>query len=259
MDQILAKIVNLSYELLGIYLPGFIFGLFILLVWWGVGDLPPVLTHGAVPSLTLDWIDAVVKKLDVKLGIGIAIPGVICSYFLGTFLVWVSRSGRADANSKWTHLLASSLLMKIPKPQHSYEPALGALFDKVRLRFSDASNPLDWRMFYPVGKAYLARNAAHSLVTTYQNKYTFHRSLVLSSAISFWLSVSALVLGGITSHFCRVEPKWMLLSVMAACWLWMVNGFTGSYRFHWQMFGNTIITELYSLLFGPELKANESK
>ena len=31
MDQILAKIVNLSYELLGIFLPGFIFGLFILL------------------------------------------------------------------------------------------------------------------------------------------------------------------------------------------------------------------------------------
>jgi len=259
MDQILAKITNLSYEIFGVFLPGFIAGLLLLLVWWTLGDLPPLLTFGAVSALTLEMADGFIKRLDTALGIGIAVPCLIATYFLGNALIWVSRSGKADPNDKPMHLLLSSLSMRIPKPEHSFAPSLRDLFDKVNKKFADGGELLDWRKFYPVGKSYLACNLGHSLVATYQNKYTFHRSIVLSAAITFWLCVLGLVVGTATSICQHVGPKWLPLSALAITSVFMVKGFTASYRLHWEMFGNTIITELYSLLFGPEPKSNDSK
>ena len=260
MDQILAKLVNLSYELLGVFLPGFIFSLFILLVWWCTGDLISVITTGGIPALTVNWLEGFIQKLDVRLGVGLAVPAILASYFLGNLLVWISRSGRPDSNANSWHLLRSSLFLKIPKPEHSYAVALGPLFDRVREKFTAPGvASLEWRMFYPVGKAYLARNVANSLVTTYQNKYTFHRSLVLGAVVVFWLSAFALITAAVTNHFVHVVPRWYQLIGLAAFSLFMVNGFTASYRLHWGLFGDTIITELYSLFFGPERKSNESK
>jgi hypothetical protein len=258
LEQIVSKIVNLSYELLGVFLPGFIFCLFLLLTWWCVGDLISVLTAGGIPTLTVDWTDAFIKKLDVKLGVGLGVPAVILSYFMGSTLVWISRSGKQDENSGAFHLLLSSLLFKIPKPVNSYSPALTPLFEKVGSKFvAPDETRLEWRQFYPVGKVFLARKLSTSLVSTYQNKYTFHRSLVLSAVTTFWLCTAAILLG-LIALFCHpLGTHWWPLGIWTGFSLLMANGFTASYRLNWGLFGDTIITELYSLLFGPEAESNE--
>ena len=139
------------------------------------------------------------------------------------------------------------MTLKIPKPEHAYDPNLQPLMDAVSKRLGEAS-PLAWRLFYPVVKSYLSRNLAQSLVSTYQNKYTFHRSIVMAAAILFWLCVATVVGGLVTHRVNGAVPHWAWLSALMAASLIMVLGFSGSYRMHWQMFDNTIITEAYSLI-----------
>ena len=137
--------------------------------------------------------------------------------------MWRSRCSVRHASRP----LASALARRNP----------GTLFDRVREKFTAPGvASLEWRMFYPVGKAYLARNVANSLVTTYQNKYTFHRSLVLGAVVVFWLSAFALITAAVTNHFVHVDPRWYQLIGLAAFSLFMVNGFTASYRLHWGLF-----------------------
>jgi hypothetical protein len=251
MDQLIAKITSLSYEIFGVFLPGFIAAIFGIAWWAGVGDLAPRWTFGTVPRLTYATAETMLKGLDVRLGIGIAIPLIVLCYFLGNTLVWVSRSGRPDKNKSSFHLLLGSLLLRIPKPETSYSMDLESLLKAVEKHFVGSHSSLSWRQFYPVVKCYLSRQLPGSLVTTYQNKYTFHRSIAMASAFLFWFGLIALLGGLLTYAVYGNEPRWALVMFLILISLWMVNGFTASYRFHWEMFGNTIITESYSLLYGP--------
>lgn len=247
MDQLLAKILGLSYELFGVFLPGLIALLFLIAWWAATGDLASQWTFAAIPTLTIASVEKIITSLDSRLGIGVAIPSLIASYFLGNALVWASRSGKPDPGATRLYLTWMALTLKIPKPEYSYDQKLQPLMDAVIKRLGEAS-PLGWRLFYPVVKSYLSRNLANSLVSTYQNKYTFHRSLVMAAAILFWLC-SVTVIGGAITHYVNgAVPRWGWLGALTAASLFMVMGFSGSYRMHWVMFGDTIITEAYSLL-----------
>jgi hypothetical protein len=230
-----------------VFLPGLIAILF-LIAWWAVtGDLASKWTFAAIPALTIASVENIITNLDARLGIGVAIPTLIASYFLGSALVWTSRSGTPAKEANRLYLMWMAMTLKIPKPEHAYDPNLQPLMDAVSKRLGEAS-PLAWRLFYPVVKSYLSRNLAQSLVSTYQNKYTFHRSIVMAAAILFWLCVATVVGGLVTHRVNGAVPHWAWLSALMAASLIMVLGFSGSYRMHWQMFDNTIITEAYSLI-----------
>jgi hypothetical protein len=48
------------------------------------------------------------------------------------------------------------------------------------------------------------------------------------------------------------SANWLLLFVLLVLSVAIAWGFSGSYLYHWQMFGNTIITETYSLACGQD-------
>jgi hypothetical protein len=121
----------------------------------------------------------------------------------------------------------------------------------VQRKFS-AGSPLSWTQFYPVAKNYLARNSTSSLVSLYQNKYTLHRSIAVAAALTFWLSVLAMLIGVATLHYVGLAPRFAPLGVLAISCVALTWGFSASYAFNWTLFGNSIITETYSQLLGAQ-------
>jgi hypothetical protein len=259
MNELLARLTNLSYELFGVILPGIVMSLFICLGWTAPGPLVPLWTYGAVPELTVATARIMIESLSVAVGIGIAIPALAVWYFLGHLLLWIARSGTPDpkASEKWHRRVALSLRFRIPKPRASFDPGLKSLYKVVQSKFAVGESPLEWHEFYPVVKSYLSQRLTNSLVPTYQNKYTLHRSIATAAAVLFWFSLLALGSGLITFNASGSAPHWVLLFALLGSSLLLVWGFSASYMYYWEMFGNTIITEAYSLICYP--KDDQSK
>lgn len=76
-----------------------------------------------------------------------------------------------------------------------------------------------------------------SLVTNYQNKYTFHRSLAVLFSLLAWISLLSFVF-----HFCEYREWWFL--VTGAISLSLLRLFSGSYLHFWTLLGDAVIAEL---------------
>ena len=96
MNELLARLTNLSYDLFGVILPGIVMSLFICLWWTALGPLAPLWTYGAVPELAVATARTMIDSLSVAVGVGIAIPALAVWYFLGHLLLWIARSGTPD-------------------------------------------------------------------------------------------------------------------------------------------------------------------
>lgn len=255
MELLLNKLSNLSYEILGIILPGFITLILFILLIVGTGDLLPAFSNDFFPRLTLRSTSNTLESIGVRTGVGIAGPAILIAYFIGHLLHWISRSGKGDDelvknNFKRTWL---SITFRVPKHSTSYDKNLQPLLDALKPKFH-LSPEAEWRQFFSPAKHYLIRTSNTSLVSVYQNKYTLHRSITTGAALIFWLSIISMAIGIISAHFLCVEPRWIPLCFLAVGCLVVTWGFSDSYAYNWKMFGNTIITETYSLLFGPSTK-----
>lgn len=254
MSELLSKLTNFGYELTGVILPGIIAILFFLLWWTALGPMASVWTGGEVPEFSVETARGIIDSLSAATGIGVAIPLFAACYFAGHLLHWVARSGKSNqkAVDTWYKCLGYSLIFSIPKADASFNPKLQKLFEVVRKRFSTDETPLEWREFYPIAKSFLAQRVTSSLVSTYQNKYTLHRSIATAAALLFWISLIAIGVAKLTFDKPEQSPSYLLLSILVISGLALVHGFSASYIYHWEMFGNTIITETYSNLYGPQ-------
>lgn len=254
MNELLARLTNLSYEVFGVLLPGIVVSLFLLLSWIALGSLAPVWSFHTLPEFTIVGLRNLFDALSLASGIGVSVPLIAIWYFLGHILLWIGRSGPSvhGRGDNWATRVALTLVLRIPKPLHSFDPRLRPLFEAVRKEFASSGVDLEWRHFYPVVKSFLSRELASSLVATYQNKYTFHRSVATASAVLFWISVLTLIGALITFWANGSQPNWLLLIFLLGGSVLIAWGFSGSYMYHWEMFGNTIITEAYSLIYGPK-------
>lgn len=250
MNEFVAKLTSLSYEFFGILLPGFIAILFFAATWAGLADLATYWTMGGLPKLTVANAGGIMNVMTLGTGIGVAVPLAILSYFFGHMLMWIARRGKSLECSN-AALLGRSLLFGVPKPIDSFDKKLNGLFSRVSSCFSEHGTSLEWREFYPLGKCFLSRNNPKSLVATYQTKYTLHRSLTTAAAAWFWLNCVALLLGLYGSCVTGSEFHWGWLIIFIASSLFLVWGFADSYAFNWKMFGDSIVTESYTLLFEP--------
>ena len=258
MEQLLGKLIDLSYEFFGVFVPGFAMVIFLWLWWWAIGPLAPLWTYDIFTPMDGDRIVSIANAINSRSITAELIGILVMSYFLGHSLLLVARSGKADqrAKNKWTRRVALALLFKIPKPAGSYDERLHRFFEALSAKFSEGSSPLEWRQLYPVVKSYLANNVTHSLVTTYQNKYTLHRSMATAGALGFWLSIISLVGAFLTACANRSDPHWISLVGLTIVALIVLIGFSKSYMDNWEMFGNTILTEAFSAIYGPK---NESR
>lgn len=177
-------------------------------------------------------------------------------------LLWSARSGkykinekeelnRKDSFKRALKRLGLSLIFRIPKPSRSFDEELQLLFEVVKNDFA-GDLEFEWRHFYPVAKSYLGENLSHSLVATYQTKYTFHRSIVTASACLFWVSLLSEIAALVTYKINGKQPEWILLIILTAGAFIFAWNFSSSYMYNWKLFGNTIITESYAFLHGPK-------
>jgi len=258
MNELLAKLTNLGYELFGVLIPGLIALLFILIWWNALGALAPLWTSDVVPELTVATARSIVDSFNVASGIGVAIPAFAICYFAGHILLWISRSGGASKSAcsvGWKRI-SLSLVFRIPKPEASFSTKLQRLYDKVQAKFAPDGIPLEWREFYPVVKSFLSQHVINSLVPTYQNKYTLHRSITTASALLFWLCIVSLI-GAWRSNASVPPLNYGMLVGLALGAIFLVWGFSSSYIYHWEMFGNTVITESYCRIFGPQYESKK--
>ncbi len=253
MDELIAKLTNLSYDFFGILLPGVIFNIFVLLLWFALGSLVPFLTNDGIPEFTVQTLPHLVDTLSLEGRVFAAIPLVFLWYFLGHLLNWFGRSGSSvEGREPDITRVLRSLIFRIPKPQSSFDSKLEPLYKVVQKYFSPAGIELAWSALFPVLKTYLAKNLSRSLVTTYQNKYTLHRSVTTASTFLFWGSLFGIIGGAVMSHFYSIRPHYVFLTILIAGSLALVWGFSGSYLYNWTLFGNSIVTETYSLLHAPK-------
>lgn len=249
MDELIAKLTNLSYDFFGILLPGVIFNIFLLLLWWALGSLVPIWTHNGIPEFTIQDLPHLIDALSLEGRIFAAIPFIFLWYFLGHLLNWFGRSGISIAGKiSGGCRVYQSLRFRIPKPESSFDQKLEPLFKILQKEFSPKGVELTWSSLFPVLRIYLAQNLSRSLVTTYQNKYTLHRSITTASALLFWSSLLGILGGIVTLYFYCIQPHWLFLIALPIGSLILVWGFSGSYLYNWILFGNSILTETYSLL-----------
>lgn len=255
MEQLLNKFSNLSYEFFGIILPGFITLILFILLIVGIGDLLPTFSNDFFPRLTLRSTSNNLESVGVRTGVGIAGPTILIAYFIGHLLHWIFRSGKGDDNLVRNSLKRTwlSITFRIPKHSSSYDKTLQPLLNAIKPKFH-LSPEAEWRQFFSAAKHYLTRTSSTSLVPVYQNKYTLHRSIATGAALIFWLSIISIAIGLLAAHSLCVEPRWIPLFFLASGCLTVTWGFSDSYAYNWKMFGNTIITETYSLLLGPSEK-----
>jgi hypothetical protein len=256
MDTLLSKLTNLAYELFGVILPGIFALVSIGLLWAALGPVIEIWSVARVPALSGSLLGRI-DTLEGSARVAAASCLVVSLYILGHALNWISRgipdqSGKTDSRLRRTFLL---LRLRFPKPQASFDASLTRLFDAAAAKLSPDGVPLSWREFYPVAKALISQHVKYSLVTTYQNKYTLHRTLAAVSVALFWASLLSLIGGVVTRAIvgAHMTPNWLLLAVLLLASLGSVAGFYSSYLYTWRLFGDSIVTESYFLLYGPKL------
>lgn len=258
MSDVFSSVIsNLAYEFLGVFLPGIIASIFLLLFWIALGPATPYWTFGVFPQFSMESLDNGLNSLSPVSGVSIVIPLLAIWYFAGHLLLWVGRNAtsREKGHERWMQRIWRCITFRIPQPSETFDPELKDIFDNVKQEFLSGGIDLDWRQFYPVAKSYLSQNLRRSLVFVYQNKYTLHRSIVAASILFFWLSLIALALSLLLPHWLEMPVAGKLpLTLLALGFLALIWAFSSSFAYHWKMFGNTIITELYGLLRGPTVQ-----
>lgn len=261
MDSLLGKLTDLGYELFGVVIPGLITSIFLVVWIVALGSLVPRWTFGVVPHVRLPELATVIDAAPGGRGAVYLILTLIVWYFLGHAVNWSSKARPKDERgwSKRRTRVWTFLSLHVPKPQDSYTKVLQPQLDAVSSRWTHDKKSLTWRQFYPLAKTTLVNSNRRSLLTTYQNKYTLHRSIAASAACLFWISGASVVVAS-ASVFIRDAdpPHWWLLGGTLLASVFLVTGFSATYAYYWTLWGDTVITESYALLFGPTTGAGGS-
>ena len=253
MDSLIGKLTNLGYEFFGIFLPGALAVLMWSLLWVAAADVVPWMTMGAVSELTLpEAMDAIARAIEWSAFVSVLLM-VVLAYFVGHLLTWVARGGKRHEQVRIRDHLKGTLRLRPPK-QPSYDLELKPAWEWAGEQLLGKKLKPSWSLFYPAAKSYLLQKRIPSLVTTYQNKYTLHRSLAVAAALTAWGTLFVAVFAILSLFLAKIigaqaaEPHWFATVVIAAGSLFAVWGFSSSYLYNWTLWGQYLITETYVAL-----------
>lgn len=255
MDTLIGKLTNLGYEFFGILLPGTLAVLMWSLLWIAAADMVPLATFGAVPELTLsEAVDAIGRAIEWSAFMSVLLM-MAPAYFVGHLLTWVGRGGKRHKDVRKRDHLLETLLLRPPKRESSYDLKLEPAWQWAGERLLGKKLEPSWLLFYPAAKTYLLQKRIPSLVTTYQNKYTLHRSLAVAAALTAWGASFFLVLSLDLAKVIGAQaasPHWVATIALAGGSLFAVWGFSSSYLYNWTLWGDYLITETYVSLRAEE-------
>ncbi len=191
---------------------------------------------------------------------GVSTPGTVflvaglffAWYLIGTFVKFLSRGASAGPSSRARKVLRLVGIER-PSPTKSSHEALEPLLKRCYslMEAQTRLSHLEWRQYYPLAKAVVMQGGSHSLLPTYQNKYTLHRSLASLCALAF-LAASLLLVVYVVLLFIPSDAgarlAWWWWSPTMLVTIWGHLAFTHSYHYNWTLWGDTIITESLALL-----------
>lgn len=252
MDVLLGRLTNLGYEFFGIIVAGFLVGLFLA--------VPTTTFSAAVSSADVQefyqqcWSLLTGKETTTAALLLIVAGALVASYLTGHFLKWFAKVrfwNPRQPKALWLRFLA--LVVEV-RGGDSYSKG------KHEILFVEASRFLgldaEWNGFYMVAKTFLAHRGGYSLVSTYQNKYTLHRSLAKGLAVAAWVALC----GSIACFVARDPKLASLCFVETVVFCVGVAMFSKSYSYYWTLFGDALVVEVYSWSrqgrqYGDEVKA----
>lgn len=257
MDAFLNKLEGLNYEIFGILMPGFFFLL-------GLGCLYSVevfvlgIRNELSEPLNLLW-----ALEDFRFFFFTTVVLVLFSYLPGHILKWVASHG------VWQFLplkpfekfsfdgLKSCYFLCGVKTTHKqsfnplFEPLKIAVQGQLSKNAGCATAPdlSNWSVLYVVAKNYILTGQRPSLLNTYQNKYTFHRSLTAAFSLLVW--VSAITSAYVGLRFSDWKAVAASLGFGLICFL-LIGVFYSSFNYFWRIWGDYIICESYVRLFNDQ-------
>lgn len=258
MDRLVEKLLDLSYECFGILLPGLIFFVALLTTLFFCANIP-----GFGDFAELEGVYSTAAKY---FWVSTFFLGMI-SYFLGQFLKWISKialdpitTKSGKLGEKWKDevpTLLKPLIYFFPKnPVLSYTDGESLKNAIGYLNIPDSGNEaLNWIKFYGIGSRYIASTGEHSMCSTYQNKYTMHRSLTIGFSIISYLSLILILvnLAGIFFSF----SSWLsvVFSIIFLLTSIMVTSlYFKSFCYFWTCLGNEVIWTINGLFLRKNLK-----
>ena len=257
MDTLLQKLTSLSYELFGVVLPGLVLSAFLMVLWFSLGSLVSAWTSGSIPPFPPEVLVKLSRQVPGAVPASALFSLILIWYFLGHWVNWLSK-GRSRSATFSSRLVTRCqriwkfLRFRVTRPD-SYHQSLQRRFEEVSKKLSHDGQVMEWREFYPIAKAFLSSHRSHSLVATYQNKYTLHRAIAAAAAILFWLSIVANI-AALSSVYCGLpgQPVWLILAALPVFAFLLVGGFSATYEYAWSLWGDSLITESYAELFDPK-------
>lgn len=251
MDTFIGKLTQLTYELFGVLLPGFLCAVFVGSMWLALGPLALKWSLGLLPELRLSEIVSIDASLSSSTRIAaLVLLGVAC-YFLGQVLNGVSRQ---CTGGKSPLPMTDILRFRLHRPTAQYRQELSRLFAVAAPQIVPGMASPPWDEFFRVARCLLVQNRRTSLAATYQSKYTLHRSIAIASAGACWVASLALVGALVTWCFDRsLQVNWILLLAAPFGFLISARQFARSYADNWTLFGDTIVTETYALIRAHEM------
>lgn len=253
MEKLLASLTNLGYEFFGIFLPGLGVWVAVVAIWYSAGDALDVITDGVVPTLHLGAVLDHVDRLTSTAGACVFVFFVAIAYFFGHMLKWLSRSGppMPETATTWQRFWRTLRLRPYKSKENFHSENLGIWYSRLAKKYAGDVGPIKWTAFYPIARMRIVYHSKPSLIATFQNKYTLHRSLSVLSSLVFWLTMVVAIL---SVFFVAAQPRWPLLALLVAASLSAVYGFGSSYEYAWKLWGDALISEAYAIEF---LEKNE--
>jgi len=224
-------------------LPGLLALLFIAgLAWFG--------------DLDIGW--TYLAAIDVGSVSGFSIA-IVAGYIAGLFLRGISR-GPLAMMLDWIGVRVSGaahidrvLLLGSLRPQRSMSEELDSTRELAQTALAkhlelEPSTLSDWVRFYSAAKAALRESKSSSLISTYQNKYTFHRSLAVAFTVLAWTAgVLAVVSIARDRSDVALYVGWLAVSLLGT------SISRHQFKRNWLLWGDTVIVETLAA-FSPTPK-----
>ncbi len=265
MEGFLSKLTDLTYETVGVLVPGLTL-VFVGLFQWGLYRYyaEPEATGARLLYLLQEdllWLE--------EHPWGILLGALVLSYFAGRAVLFLARDGlpilggalawvaaalarklkietgrlkAAAGAAPLVRLLARVFLVRTPKELlDNHASSLDRIKTWCTERLSPASDATllsGWSAYYPVASRLLEQEGSKSRLPIHQSKYTLDRSLATVFALGFWSAFA----------FCLLFRTWGAFAEVAVFVL-LVHIFDQEHAYHWRLWGDSIIAETYALVW----------
>ncbi len=264
MEGVITKLADVTYDFVGVLLPGVALVLLGAFQWHFhlVALQGPASWHGVTSTLLARLVLMEGHAWATALG------GFGAAYLAGRSVLFLAKKGLtvwSDAHSwiqrklkrpevaktswpKVGRLVHRVLLWRAPKYDlPDFSPYLKPWFDYccrgLQVPSGAQDSAVNWRAFHLVATRVLQQGEKKTRYQIHQYKYTLDRSLATVFSIGLWSSIALLAIHA---------SEWQFLSLEAAAFLFLAFVFDDEHAFHWGLWADVLVADSYAARVGTK-------